>query len=138
MSNVDANFVSEVLRHDDPQIIAANRHQALFLGVRLAYDSGGYAAGDVLALNSVNGLYYQYDDGGSSGLNTAVCVLEQGVPATAFPGTGATIASSALAAAIFGGTVYYDKLGGIDANAVTDLKGRRITDVSGVNLMVFG
>lgn len=138
MPNVDANFASEVLRRDDPNIIAANRQQALILGVRLAYQSEGYTAGEVLALNSDDGLYYPYDDGGSSGLNTAVCVLEQSVRATDFPGTTTAIADSALAAAIFGGVVYYDKLGGIDANGVTDLKGRRITDVSGVNLMIFG
>ncbi len=138
MPNVDANFASEVLRHDDPNIIAANRQQALFLGVRLAYQSAGYTAGEALALNSVDGLYYPYNDAGSSGLNTCVAILEQPVRATDFPGTTVAKADSALAAAIFGGVVYYDKIGGIDANGVTDLKGRRITDVSGVNLMIFG
>jgi hypothetical protein len=140
MPNVDANFVSEVLRHDDAAVIAANRQHAIFLGVRLAYQSAGYAAGTVLAKNTTDGLHYPYDDNGSSGLNTADCVLEQAVRATDFPGTGATIASSALAPAIWGGGVvmYYDRLVGIDANGVTDLGGRRVTDVSGVNLMIFG
>ncbi len=140
MPNVDANFQSEVLRRDDPNIIAASRNLALILGVRLAYDASGYGAGTVLAQNSVNDLWYPYvDSPGSSGIGTAVAVLEQPVKATDFPATTAnSAAASVLAPAIFKGVVYYDKLVGIDSNGVTDLRGRVITDVTGVDLLVFG
>lgn len=138
MQSLDAGFTSEVTRRDDPNIIALNRQQARFLGVRLAYMSGGYLAGTVLGKNSVSGLWMAYNDSGSSGENSAVAILEKPVPEGAFVDTTAQSASnSVVVPAIFGGTVFYDKLVGIDANGVTDLKGRQFTDVTGASLMSF-
>lgn len=139
MPNVDANFNSEVIRRDDPNIIAANRQQAILLGVRLPYDASGYKAGTVLAQNTVNSMFYKYDNGGASGLDAAACVLESIVKVTDFSDTTAnSVSNSVLAVGIFGGTVFYDKLTGIDANGVTDLKGRVVSDVTGVDLLIFG
>lgn len=133
MANLDANFESEVFRHDHVAIVAANRNQCLFLGARLHYDADGYAAGTVLAQNTVNNEFYAYDDAGSSGLNTAKCILTKPVLASDFPSASGTVLTEAL----FKGTVFYSRLTGIDANGVTDLAGRRIVDVTGVELLVF-
>jgi hypothetical protein len=139
MPNLDANFTAEAIRRDDANIIAMARHQAIFMGFRLAYDADGYKPGQVLAKNTTSGLYMKYNDAGSSGENTAVCILEKGVAAADFPGTTAqSVDSSVVQPAIVAGVVYYDKLQGIDANGVTDLKGRRISDVSGADLLFFG
>ncbi len=139
MPNVDANFVSEVLRRDDPNIIAANRQQAILLGVRLPYSASGYKAGTVLAQNTVNNMFYPYDNSGASGLDNAACVLESIVKVTEFADTTAnSVNNSVLGVGIFGGTVFYNKLTGIDANGVTDLKGRRVSDVTGADLLIFG
>lgn len=127
------------MRRDDPNIIAMSRQLAVFMGCRLAYNSAGYKPGCVLGLNSVSGLYMAYNDAGSSGENTAVGILEKGVAATDFPGTTAQSAgSSVVQPMIVAGTVYYAKLDGIDANGVTDLKGRKITDIYGTDLLFFG
>ncbi len=139
MPNVDASFNSEVLRRDDPNIIAANRQQAVLLGVRLAYNASGYLAGTVLGQNSTNKMFYAYNDSGASGIDTAVCVLESIVKVTDFVDTTAnSVNNSVLAPAIFGATVFYAKLTDLDANAITDLHGRKVTDVTGTDLLIFG
>lgn len=139
MPNLDADFNAEVIRRDDANIIAAHRQSALFLGVRLAYDADGYKPGQVLGKNSTSGLWMKYDDNGSSGEATAVAVLEKGVAVGQFPSTTVqSAANSVVQPAIFGGTVFYDKLQGVDAAALVDLKGRRISDVTGADLLVFG
>jgi hypothetical protein len=139
MQNLDASFTAEVTRRDDPNIIALDRQKALFLGVRLAYDASGYAAGVVLGKNTTSGLWMKYSDAGSSGENTAVAVLEKPVAAASFVDTTPqSSANSVVVPAIFGGTVFYSKLTGIDANGITDLRGRRISDVTGADLLVFG
>lgn len=142
MSNSDAQFRSEVLRYDDAQIIATKRELALFLGVRLAYDSAGYKAGDVLSKNSTSGLFQKYDPDGASGTDAAKAVLEKAVAATEFDDTTHSVANSVLTHAIFGGVVFYAKLNDtdgsdLDSNGVTDLGGRRIVDVTGVELLKF-
>jgi len=138
MPNFDAGFDDEVIRRDDPNIIAMKRNLAVLGGVRLAYVAGGYEAGQVLGKNSVSGLWMKYNDGGSSGESTAVAVLESPVPEALFPDTTAQSASnSVVTQAIFGGIVFYDKLVGIDANGLTDLKGRRFSDVTGADLLSF-
>lgn len=120
-THLDAKFDGEIFRKDHPIILAANRHLASLRPVRLAYvDANGYDAGTVLARNTVNGYYYAYDDNGSSGLDTAACVLFE----DATPASGSTM----LARAVFGGEVFYTKLTGIDTNGITDLGGRLITD----------
>ncbi len=137
--NSDANYQSEVLRYDDPNIIASARHLALMLGVRLAYDAAGYAAGTVLARNTTTGLYQAYDNGASSGLDAAICVLEKAVPVGDFAATTAhAVSNSVLTHAIFAGIVFYNKLTGIDANGVTDLGGKQMIGADGVTLLRFG
>lgn len=131
--NLDSKFDTEIFRKDHPQILAANRHLASIKPVRLAYNASGYKAGTVLAKNSVSGLFQAYNDAGSSGLNTATCILFEAVDVSSF----ADSSDSALARGIWGGEVFEDKLVGIDANGKTDLNGRSIVDSTGVNIFKF-
>lgn len=131
--NIDAKVNNEIFRKDTPIILATNRHLATLLPVRLAYDALGYKAGEVVARNTVTGMYQAYDDSASSGLNVAAGILFESVEADKFPST----TGSAVARSIFGGEVFKSKLTGLDANGETDLKARTITDASGVEILKF-
>lgn len=130
---MDAKVNQEIFRKNHPIIIASNRHLASILPVRLAYNADGYVAGQVLARNTTSGLHAKYDDGASSGLNTAVGVLFEDVPVEKFASSSDTV----LARGIFGGELFEAKLTGLDANAKTDLKSRSITDARGVVTLKF-
>src|SRR3954466_15293113 len=91
MGNTDSRFNGEVFRKDHPMILAARRDLASLKPIKLAYNSAGYAAGTVLALNSTSHLHQAYDDNASSGLNTAVCVLMDEVKVDEFPGTNSAV-----------------------------------------------
>lgn len=136
MASVDARFNGSIFRFDQPLVIAMNRSSAVLVGVRLRYQSGGYAAGTVLARNTTDGFYQAYNDAGSSGINTAACILFEAHAAEDFDGTAST--STTTAVGIFGGcAVYKDRLTGYDANALTDLKGRIIIGASSDELILF-
>lgn len=133
MSNIDATFSGSIFRVDHPMIIAQNRQLARIAPVRLAYNSNGYVAGRVLARNSTSGLYQNYDNVGSSGLDTAVGVLFESHDVTEFASSGDTLA----ARMIISGDVFKDKLLGLDSAAETDLKARTVVDATGVNVLIF-
>lgn len=133
MSNLDAKFNPEVFRKNQPQIIAMNYQLATLMGVRLAYNASGYAAGRVLARNTVSGNYANYDDGASSGLNTAASILLDDVDVSEFSSTTGTV----VAKAAFTGEVYEGKLLGLDSAGKADLGGRSIVDPRGTTIMVF-
>lgn len=135
MSNLDADFKSEIRRFDSPMILACNRHKATILPVRLRYNSSGYKAGEVISRNTGDGLYDKYADGASSGLGTANAILLAPQSALSF-GSGSGSGSQAVQGC-FAGEVYYDKLVGIDANGITDLGGKKITDGTGTNILIF-
>lgn len=136
MASVDANFKGSIFRFDQPLVIAMNRSSAVLIGVRLRYQSGGYAAGTVLARNTTDGFYQAYNNSGSSGIDTAACILFEAHPAEDFDGTGST--STTTAVGIFGGcAVYKDRLTGWDANAKTDLSAREIIGGTGDTLLLF-
>lgn len=128
-SSLDAAVSTEIFRKNHPVILACNRHQAHMVPVRLAYVAGGYKPGQVIACNSVDGTYAKYDDGASSGLDTAVGILNH----EAEPASGDTEAAVMIA----GGKVFEAKLIGLDANGKTDLKSRTITDATGVAILSF-
>lgn len=128
-SSLDAATSGEIFRKDHPMILACNRHQALILPARMAYVADGYVAGQVVARNTVSGLYEKYDDGASSGLDTAAGVLLHDVE----PASG----SSELARVVFEGKVFEDKLTGLDSAAKTDLKARSIVDATGAQILTF-
>lgn len=136
MASTDANFKGSIFRYDQPLVIAMNRQSAYMVGLRLKYQSGGYAAGTVLARNTDDGLYQAFDNGGASGIDTATCILFEAHPAEDFDGTAAT--STTTAVGIFGGcAVYKDKLTGYDSSILTDLKGRLIKGATGDDLLLF-
>lgn len=136
MASVDPNFKASIFNYNQPLVIATNRNSAFIYGVRLRYQSGGYAAGTVLAENTTDLRYQAYNDSGSSGINTAKAILFQAYAAEDFDGTAST--SSTLAVAIFGGcSVFKDNLTGYDANALTDLGGKLITLADSTVLLKF-
>ena len=128
----DARYDQTFRKDFGPQIIAKNRHLASIGPVRLASSASGFAAGTVLAKNNVSGYFDAYNDGGSSGLNTAVCVLLDAVPTTE-----SLSPLKPLSRAVFRGELFYDNLTGIDANGVTDLAGRAYTDSLGNKILSF-
>lgn len=136
--NSDANYVSEAIRYDDPNIVAMANNLTLRLGIRLPYSASDYVAGTVLARNTVTGMYQAYSNAGSSGLDAAICVLEKTVKTTDFATTTAqSVSNSVLTHAIFAGVVFYDKLTGIDANGITDLGAKKFIGADGVTLLSF-
>jgi hypothetical protein len=132
MSGLDFFTSTEVFRKNHPIILANNRHQAMISGVRVAYNANGYAAGTVMALNSVSNYYEAYNDAGSSGLGDARGILFHDIEVEDFNG-----AASTAAQLIFRGNVFYAKLTGIDANGLTDLGARVITDGYSNQIMIF-
>lgn len=136
MSSIDPNFKSSIHRYDQKLVIAGNRHTAIILPVRLKYQADGYEAGTLLARNTTDGLYQAYNDAGSSGINTAACVLLEAFAEEDFSGEEST--DSTLATAVFGSCVLYkNNLVGYDANGLTDLKGTLITLPDSTVLMKF-
>lgn len=134
--NLDAKVKGEIFRQDHPIILATNRHLATLLPVRLVYDASGYEAGRAVArLTSGpnSGLYTKYNNAGASGADVCAGVLFAPVEAADFPSTTGT----AVARCIFGGEVFNSKLVGMDANGITDLGGRVITDASGTAILKF-
>ena len=134
MTDLNALTSGEIFRKNNPMVLAMNRHQATIIGALFSYDAAGYAAGTVVARNSVSGLYCAYNDSiAASGVDTAVGVLFNDIDVTDF----ATANSVVLQNVIVGGKVFYAKLTGIDANAITDLKARNVTDATGDVIMMF-
>lgn len=133
MASSDVRFVKDVSRVDRPMIIAQNRELATIMPVRLAYNASGYLAGTVLGRNNVSGDFAAYSNAGSSGTDTATCVLFESAKAGEFDATTGTV----LARAIFGGELYKDMLVGLDTDAESDLKARTIVDATNVNILKF-
>jgi hypothetical protein len=127
--NLDANINNSLTRKDYPQIIAKNRHLASLTGARLKGVAADYAAGTVLAKNSVDSLFYAYDNNASSGLNTAVGVLME----TITDNGEATLVGRMLVS----GELLKDNLTGLDSGAITDLGARSYTGSDGVNILKF-
>lgn len=131
--NVDPRFNGQIFRKSHPMIIAQNRRLASLLPVRLAYNASGYSAGQVLGQNSVSNNYENYNNAGASGLDTAQCVLFEDVDVSEFAAASGTV----FGRGIYGGEVFYDKLIGLDAPAIVDLKARVINDSTGIKVLKF-
>jgi hypothetical protein len=137
MGAYGASFNNQIFRKDYPMVFATNRQNAVMLPVQLAYDSGGYLTGQILALNTTSTLYQKYNSGGSSGTNTAACVLFDPHGTDDFPSTTGTC----FAAAIFGGgcTLFKTVLvaGGYTGTVATQLGMTEITDATGVTVVKY-
>jgi hypothetical protein len=129
-SGLDFQTSTQVFRKDRRLILAMNRHHATILGVRVAYVSGGYSAGQVMSRNSVSGLHEKYNSAGSSGTDTAVGVLFNDI-------TDMVASQSDVGQLIVKGELYYANCTSIDSDAVNDLKGRTVIDGSGVTILMF-
>lgn len=131
--NIDPRFNGQIFRKSHPMIIAQNRRLASILPVTLAYNSGGYSAGQVLARNTTSGQYQNYANGGASGTGTAACVLFEDVDVSEFVATSGTV----FARGIFGGELFKDRLISLDATAITSLGAKTIVDSTGINVLKF-
>lgn len=132
MGDMTPHFNGAIFRQDHPQILACQRHLATIIPTMFTQSgSGMLEAGTVVARNSVSGFYEEYDNGASSGLDTAVGVTLDDLD---FP--AATGGTKALRVCV-GGRVYKDKLTGLDANAETDLKARTVVDGMGNEILIF-
>ena len=133
MSGLNVGFLGEVFRNDNPIIIAQNRQLATIQPVVLAYNASGYVAGRVVARNTVSTNYENYNNAGSSGLDTAAGVLFENVDVSDSTSTTGTV----FARVIFGGEVFKSKLVGLDAAAEVDFGARTINDATGVQVLKF-
>lgn len=134
MASLDPVFNPSIFRKDYPMILAQNRQLASIEPVRLQFDAAGYEAGRVVARNTVDGLYYKYNNAGASGLDTAAGVLFEDHPIEDFD---TTTGGTTAARCIFGGEVYQSLCVGLDAPAIVDLKARTIIDATGVSVLKF-
>ncbi len=123
--NLDAKVNNQIFRKDHPIIIAKNRHLASIIAARLAHDTDGYQAGQVIARDDGDGLFYKWS-AVSGGSYDTVSVLMEEVVGDAFTGT----TGNCLARTIVGGEVFYDKLIEIDAQAITDMKAKIVYDAT--------
>lgn len=133
--NFDAKVNNQLRRNDFAIIIALNRHLADLQPVRVTKTGSDYAAGTVLGRatsGADSGLYKPYNDSNSDGSQTARCVLMEDLADETIAASG-----SGLARGIFAGYLFQDKLTGLDAAAIVDLKATTIIDASGVNILKF-
>lgn len=152
MGNLDARFKNQIFRKDNPIIIAANRHQAKFIGIRIPFDANGYMPGQVLAANPVasggDGLYYKWSallpaaQGGGpvSGTLTANCVLfDQATNYDQFAdGDGlAGVSGATLVRGLIAAEVYTNNLVDYTASAKTGLGSKDYVDAGGVAITKF-
>lgn len=133
MASTDPKFNNSVFRKDHKQVLAANAHLARLHAVKLAYDSAGYEAGQVIARNSTSGLYQKYVDGAASGVGTAAAVLFEDKLESDFASSGDTQVS----AGIIGGELAEDQCIGLDAAAKVDLMGKSFIDATGSTIFSF-
>lgn len=129
-STFDASFSTEIFRKNWPQIIALKRELAVIQPVLLAYSASGYKAGQVLAYNSVSGVYEKYSAASASYEAKAILPVE-------VKAEEQMSASANAAPALFSGYVYQDKLTDLDANAIADLGGKSYADASAINIFKF-
>lgn len=130
--NLDSKVDNEIFRKDHPIIIARNRQLASIVGARLAHDTDGYLAGQVVARDDGDGLFYKWS-AASGGTYDTVSVLLEDVTGDQFTGT----TGNALARSIVGGEVFYSKLIEIDATAITQMKAKVIYDATGEGILKY-
>lgn len=129
-SALDAVVNNEIFRQDQQAIIAMRRDLATLQPVRLKLESGGYTKGQILAKNTVTGLFEKFSS--ASGTYQASCVLFEDISADDQPSTG-----GALARALTSAYVFKDKLIDYSATAKTQLQARDISDASGIDVTKF-
>lgn len=128
---LDAQTSGEVFRKDHRTIIASNRQHATIFGGRIKYLEAGYYAGQCLALNNVSNVYEKYASAGSSGTGVCVGVLFNDV-------LDMNTNENGMAQIIFKGEVFYANCIDIDADAIDDLNGRKITNTAvGADILIF-
>lgn len=136
MGSIDPRFNGSIFHKNYPQIIASDRALAKIIGARMAWKSTSVAAGTLVGRVTSTGFYVPYDDAVTGGADTAVGVLLDDVDFEAASGASG-IGSNAARVCVGGASLYYDKLTGLDANGLTDMKARKVTDITGTNLLVF-
>jgi len=138
MNLLDPRFSGDIYHKNFPNIIASDRALAKIIGARLQYSDTAYVAGQVVGRVTATGYYDRYDDSATGGQQVAVGVLLDEVDNSAATGSGSGGYGTGSGRVCVGGcSLYYDKLTGLDANALTDMKARRVYDEFGTSLLVF-
>lgn len=130
--NLDAKVNNSIFRKDHPIIIARNRQLASIIAARLAHDTDGYLAGQVLCRVTSTGLFGKYGAASGSSHDTT-CVLLEDVTGDQFAGS----TGNALARVIAGGELFYDKLLQIDSTAVTEMNGKIVFDAQAEKILKY-
>lgn len=125
---LDSKFTAEGFRKNFPLLLATNRHHATVIGAQLAAQASDLVAGQLLARNSVSGLYDVYASAGSSGLDTAKGILLL---------DAATSTTSQVVQILMGGEVYKAKITGYDSDTPADLNGRVYINGAGEEIFKF-
>lgn len=102
---------------NDPTAILASAHGYIIQNVTIKSGEGVLAKGTVLGIETASEKYVAYDDGAADGSQVAKAILADKVDATS---------DDQLVAVYIRGAFLVSKLTGYDANALTDLNGRRI------------
>lgn len=133
----DAVGAQAVYRANFKQIIAKRSDLVKFSGGRMVFAApgqlttlvAGTVMGQVTAAGPAKGLWKAYDPAATDGSQNAVGVLSEDATTDEF-GNGSEVS------VITGGCLYYDKLIGLDAGAITALQGKAFVE-HGVNLFEF-
>ncbi len=128
--NITPGYKPEIFAQNYPQVLACNRQLALLLPINVRYAALGYRWGQVMGRNTGDGLYEKYNDSGSSGVDTAKCVILQSIEF-------GDDTDPQAAVGCFGGQLYEGQCTGLDAAAKVDLGGKTIIDASGVSIFKF-
>jgi hypothetical protein len=140
MANLDAKFSGQIFRKDNPIILAVRRDQAVIMGVRVAYDSGGYMPGQVLVRKVSDGLFYKWSSA-SGATHDSTCVLfDQATDSDQLAnnhGVLTGVSGSTLLRALMKAVVYTDNLIDYDSGAKGELGAVNFVDSGSVNLTKF-
>lgn len=140
MSQQDAKFNSQIFRKDNPIILAARRDQAVFMGVRVAYDANGYLPGQALVRETSSGLFKKWS-AASGGSYDSPCVLfDSASDSDQLANNGGVtsgVAGSSLLRALMAAIVYTGNMIEADAGFKTALKSKDMVDAGGVGLTKF-
>lgn len=124
----DASYNDNIFRKDFYMIIAANRHLASFKAINT--DSvDALKPGQVMARVVSTGIFQKYSAASGVG-HDSVCVLFDELSTNEATGTS-------ILRAVFGGELYKSELIELDANAISEMVAKEITDGKGTEIVKF-
>lgn len=137
MSSIDARYNSEIFRKNHPIILAIRRELAVILPGRLDNVSADYAAGQVVARDTSDGLFKKWSAVSGGTYDTVSVLLEDAAYPEDFVEGETGVTGSALARICTAGYVFKDKLTELDAQAISDMAAKTIVGAGGTNILKF-